>query len=60
MGQVEAVGDTVDIHCFIRIMHALGFIHVRTSGAGEPTHSEAEEQELTEMWRSLGTKEVRF
>jgi hypothetical protein len=43
LGQVEAVGDTVDIHCFIRIMHALGFIHVRTSGAGEPTHSEAEE-----------------
>lgn len=57
---MKAVSDTVDIHWFIRIMHALGFIHVRISGAGEPTHSEAEEQELTEMWRSLGTKDVHF
>jgi len=60
LGKVEAVGDTVDIHCFIRIMHSLGFIHLRTSSGGQPTHSETEEQELTEMWRSLGTKEVSF
>lgn len=60
LSKVEAVGDTVDIHCFIRIMHALGFIHLSTSNAGEPKHSEVEEQELTEMWRSLGTKDVRF
>ena len=46
-GSIGEETENINLKSYIRMMHALGFIHVRN-------RSSTEEEMLTEIWKNLG------